>query len=88
MTKRSLESRTQRISNNLTKQNQKLGPYSVPNQSTTASNVQSLAYKVQRPVFRVQRPESRVQRPASRIQRPQSSVEFSRKSKNSGMTSY
>ena len=81
MTKRSLESRTQRISNNLTKQNQKLSSYSVPNQPTTVSNVQSSAYKVQRQV-------SKVQRPASRIQRPQSSVESSRESKNYGMTSY
>ena len=82
MTMRFLESRTQRIFNNLIKQNQKMGSDSVLKQSTTVPSVQrpesSFQYpvsRVQSPASRVQRPASRVQGPASRVQRPGSSVQ-------------
>ena len=77
----SLEICTQKIFNNLIKQNQKVGSDSVLKQSTTESSVQRPASSVQRPASSVQRPVSRespaskVQSPASKIQRPESSVE-------------
>ena len=67
---RTLEICTQRIFNNLTKQNEKLGSDCVLNQSTTVSNVQNSVSKLQRPASRVQRPEPSVQGPVSRVQRP------------------
>ena len=57
----SLKIPTQRIFNNLIKQNQKLSSDSVLNQSTTVSGVQS-------PESSIQSLASRVQGPASRIQ--------------------
>ena len=85
VTMRSLEILTQRIFNNLIKQNQKLESDSVLKQSTTVSSVNSPGSKVQRPLCpgssvqspmsRVQRPASRVQNPESRVQRPGSSVQ-------------
>ena len=65
-----LEICTQRLFNNLIKQNQKLGSDSVLNQSTTMSSVQKPAFKGQHSAFRVQCLESRVQNSASRVQRP------------------
>ena len=67
VTMRSLEIRTQRILNNLIRQNQKLGCDSVLRQSTTASRVQS---QVSVSVSSVQSPGSSVQHPtlASRHQ--------------------
>ena len=70
---RSLEICTQKIFNNLIKQNQKVGSDSVLKQSTTESSVQCPASSVQRPVSR-ESPASKVQSPASKIQRPESSV--------------
>ena len=63
---RSLEIRTQRIFNNLIKQNQKL-----------VAEFCSITVKdsVQCTESNVQRPESSVQSPASRAQRPESSVQ-------------
>ena len=82
---RSLEIRTERIFNNLIKQNQKLAadfvrPVSrVQSPSPWAwqptSRVQRLEFRVQRPASRVPHPESSVQSPASRVQRPESSVQ-------------
>ena len=84
---RSLEILTQRIFNNLIKENQKLES---DHCSKTVNNsvqcpeprVQSVASIVQIPVSRVQcpessvqLPESSVQNPASRVQRPGSSVQ-------------
>ena len=71
---RSLEICTQKIFNNLIKQNQKVGSDSVLKQSTTESSVQCPASSVQRPVSR-ESPASKVQSPASKIQRPESSVQ-------------
>ena len=71
---RSLEICTQKIFNNLIKQNQKVGSDSVLKQSTTESSVQRPASSVQRPVSR-ESPASKVQSPASKIQRPESSVQ-------------
>ena len=65
---RSLKICTQRIFNNLIKQNEKLASDFVLKQSTIVSSVQSVALKVQRR-------ESSVQDPASRVQCPESSVE-------------
>ena len=72
VTMRSLEILTQRIFNNLIKQNQKLESDSVLKQSTTVSSVQSPGSKVQRLLCRVQCPESNVQSPASSFQIPAS----------------
>ena len=71
---RSLEVCTQKIFNNLIKQNQKVGSDSVLKQSTAESSVQCPASSVQRPVSR-ESPASKVQSPASKIQRPESSVQ-------------
>ena len=65
---RSLEIRTQRIFNNLIKQNQKLVAEFCS--KTVKDSVQCTEPNVQRPESRVQRPESSVQGPASRVQRP------------------
>ena len=81
---RSLEIRTERIFNNLIKQNQKLAADFVLKQSkivssalSPASSVQSSVSIVQLPEFsvQVQSPASNVQIPASRFQRPESSVQ-------------
>ena len=86
---RSLEIRTERIFNNLIKQNQKLAADFVRKQSkivlsaqSPTSSVKSPEFsvhsptsRVQRPGFRVQRPEFNFQSPASRVQRPESSVQ-------------
>ena len=74
---RSLEIRTQRIFNNLIKQNQKLDSDSVLKESTTVPSVQCPEPSVQSVASNVQSPASRVQRPASRVQCPQSSVQSS-----------
>ena len=85
---RSLEIRTQRIFNNLIKQNQKLAADFVLKQSKIVSSAQSPtssvkspessaqnpAFSVQNLVSRVQRREFSVQRPASRVQRLESNV--------------
>ena len=78
----SLEIRTQRIFNNLIKQNQKLASDFVlkqskimPSSQSPASNVQCRESRVQSPASRIQRPESSVQSPTSRVQRPDSSVQ-------------
>ena len=65
---RSLQIRTQRIFNNLIKQNQKVSSDSVLKKSTTVSSFQNPASKLQRPTSRNQHPESSVQhlRPESR----------------------
>ena len=94
----SLEIRIERIFNNLIKQNQKLGPDFVVQQSTTVSKVQSPDSSVQSPVSSVQspastvqRPQSSVQGPVSGVQHPESSVQSSAsgaqhaESRNSGM---
>ena len=75
VTMRSLEILTQRIFNNLIKENQKLESDSVLKQSTIVSSVQSPGSKVQRLLCRVQCPESNVQSPGSRIQHQESSVQ-------------
>ena len=72
---RSFEIRTQRIFNNLIKQNQKLVSDSVLKQTVTVSSVQSPLPKVQRLGSRVQRPKSSVQSPSCRVQRLKSSVQ-------------
>ena len=72
---RSLEIRTQRIFNNLIKQNQKLASDFVLKQSTIVSSAQRPASRVQSPVSRVQSTASRVQRPVSRVQHPESRVQ-------------
>ena len=79
---RTLEICTQRIFNNLIKQNQNLASDFVLKQSTTVSSAQSPASKtqhttsnVQRPPSNIQRRDSTVQDPASRVQRRESSVE-------------
>ena len=79
---RTLEIFTQRIFNNLIKQNQNLASDFVLKQSTTVSSAQSPASKtqhttsnVQRPPSNIQRRDSTVQDPASRVQRRESSVE-------------
>ena len=71
---KSFEIHTQRISNNVIKQNQKLDSDSLLKQTTTESSVQSQAYKVWRPASRVQSPAPRVQHPGSSFQhlRPES----------------
>ena len=75
VTMRSLEILTQRIFNNLIKQNQKLESDSVLKQSTTVSSVQSPGSKVQRLLCRVQCPESNVQSPAFSFQSPASRIQ-------------
>ena len=62
--------KTERIFNNLIKQNQKLASDFVLKQSTIVSSAQSPKCSIQRPASRVQRPASRVQQPtlASRVQ--------------------
>ena len=90
---RSLEIRTERIFNNLIKQNQKLAADFVLKQSkivssslSPASSVQSSVSIVQLPEFSVQGSESNVQSSASRVQSPGSSVQLLRPgSRNSGM---
>ena len=79
---RSLEIRTQRIFNNLIKQNQKLASDFVLKMSTIVSSVQSPASRVQSPksgvqspVSRVQGPKSDVQSPVFRVQDPESGVQ-------------
>ena len=86
---RSLEIRTDRIFNNLIKQNQKLladfvlkqskivplAQSSTSSDKSQESSAQSSASRVQSLVSRVQSPESSVQRPASRVQHPESSVQ-------------
>ena len=86
---RSLEIRTERIFNNLIKQNQKLAADFVLKQSKIVSSAQSPTFSVkspessaqspassvQSPTSRVQCPASSVQSPASRVQRPESSVQ-------------
>ena len=86
VTMRPLEIRTERIFNNLIKQNQKLVVDFVLKQSkivssaqsptssvkSPRSSAQSPASSVQSPASRVQRPGFRVQCPASRVQRPTS----------------
>ena len=72
---RSLKICTQRIFNNLIKQNEKLASDFVLKQSTIVSSVQSVALKVQRRESSVQHPESNVQSPALRVQRPGSRVQ-------------
>ena len=72
---RSLEIHTERILNNLIKENQKLAADFVLEQSKIESSVQS--------------PTSRLQRPEYRVQRPKSSVQLLRpESRNSGMPIY
>ena len=71
----SLEIRTQRIFNNLIKQNQKLASDFVLKQSKIMSSAQSPGYKVQHPTSNVQRRESRIQRPGSSVQSPASRVQ-------------
>ena len=71
---RSLEIRTQRIFNNLIKQNQKLASDFVLKQLTIVSGAQSPASKMQRPTSSAQRPPSNVQRRESSVQRPESRV--------------
>ena len=71
----SLEIRTQRIFNNLIKQNQKLDYDSALKHSMTVSSVQSPASKVKHPVSRVQHLESSVQCPASSFQSPATRVQ-------------
>ena len=87
---RSLEIRTERIFNNLIKQNQKLAADFVLKQSKIVSSAQSSTSSVKIPEFSalssassVQRPEfsvhsltSRVQSPTSRVQRPASRVQL------------
>ena len=69
---RSLEIRTERIFNNLIKQNQKPAADFALKQSKIVSSAQS--------------PTSSVQSPASRVQRPESSVQHLRsESRNFGM---
>ena len=72
---RSLEILTQRIFNNLIKENQKLESDSVLKQSTIVSSVQSPGSKVQRLLCRVQCPESNVQSPVSNFQSPASRIQ-------------
>ena len=72
---RYLEIRTQRIFNNLIKQNQKLASDFVLKQSTIVSSAKSAASKVKHPTSNAQRRESRVQCSESRVQRPESSVQ-------------
>ena len=79
---RTLEICTQRIFNNLIKQNQNLASDFVLKQSTTVSSAQSPASKTQHTTSNVQRPPSNIQRqessvgsPASKVQRPASSVQ-------------
>ena len=82
---RSLVIRTERIFNNLIKQDQKLAANFVLKQSkivssalSPASSVQSSVSIVQLPEFSVQGSESNVQSPTSRVQRPESSVQLLR----------
>ena len=63
---RSLEIRSQRIFNNLIKQNQKLASDFVLKQS-------EIVYSAQSPTSSIESPESSVHSPASRVQRPESS---------------
>ena len=81
---RSLEIRTERIFNNLIKENQKLAADFVLKQSKSVSSAQSPMSSVKSPEFsaqsqhpasRVQRPEYNVQSPASRYQRSEPSVQ-------------
>ena len=83
---RSLEIRTQRILNNLIKQNQKLASYFVLKQPTIVSSAQSptsnvyylngiWTCSVQCPASRVQSPEPRVQRRESSVESPASRVQ-------------
>ena len=91
VTMRSLEILTQRIFNNLIKQNQKLESDSVLKQSATSvsrvqrpdssvrlqgSRVQHPGSSVQRLASSVQHPEPSVQRPESRVQSPASNTCF------------
>ena len=69
---RSLEIRTERIFNNLIKENQKLAADFVLKQSKSVSSAQSPMSSVKSPEFSVQS-----QHPASRVQCPESSVESS-----------
>ena len=77
MTMRTLENRTQRIFNNLIKQNQRLGSDSVLKQSTTGSSVRAKRPKciVQHPGFRVLRPGSSIHCQAFGAQYPEPSVQ-------------
>ena len=72
---RSLEIYTQRVFNNLIKQNQKLDSDSVLKQSRKVSRVQTPESCVQSPESTVQHPESSIQSAASRVQRPEYSVQ-------------
>ena len=83
---RSLEIRTERIFNNLIKENQKLAADFVLKQSKSVSSAQSPMSSVKSPEFSAQsqHPASRVQRPGSefsvqsttsRVQRPDTSVQ-------------
>ena len=82
VTMRSLEIPTQRIFNNLIKQNQKLILFWTSPQQCPVSSVYIPASRAQCPEFRVQSPVSRVQSPASTMQRPTPACP---KSRNSGM---
>ena len=72
---RSLEIRTQRIFNNLIKQNQKLASDFVLKQSNIVSSAQTPASKMWHPASSVQSPVSSFQSPASSVQSPESSVQ-------------
>ena len=65
---RSLEIRTERIFNNLIKQNQKLAADFVRKQSKIVLSAQSPTSSVKSPEFSVHSPTSRVQRPGFRVQ--------------------
>ena len=76
---RSLEIRTQRIFNNLIKQNHELVSDFVLKQSEIVSSAQS-------PTSSIESPESSVQSPAFRAQHPESNVQHLRpEPRNSGM---
>ena len=87
---RSLEIHTERIFNNLIKQNQKLAADFVLKQSKIVSSVKSpgssAASSVQSSVSRVQGRGFSVQGSGSRVQSPESNVQLLRpESRNSGM---
>ena len=81
MTIRYFEIRTERIFNNLIKQNQKLATdflkqsKIVSSAKSPTSSFKSPESSAQSPASRVQRPKSSVQGPASRVQRPESNVQ-------------